>query len=101
MLTKEGSRARQQRLLKILEQKNLDGAVITSRLHVYYFTGFLSYWNHTPAAYIARDGKTTLVSWLSDPGSYAVDVAVKYPAHRFNTMPPDQATHAAATLASV
>ena len=101
MLTAEGCRARQQRLVKILEQKNLDGAVITSRKHVYYFTGHLSHWNHTPAAFISRAGKTTLVGWLGDKGELAVDDVAKYPAHRFNTMPPDQARHAAAVLANV
>ena len=101
MLTKDGCRARQQRLVKILEQKNLDGAVITSRKHVYYFTGYLSHWNHAPAAYLSRAGKATLIGWLGDVGDFAADEVVKYPAHRFNTMPPDQARHAASSLEKV
>jgi Xaa-Pro dipeptidase len=101
MLQKEWCRARQKRLIKALESKNLEGAVITSRLHVYYFTGYLSHWNHTPAAYISRAGKVALVGWISDGGAFAADDIVKYPAHRFNTMPPDQARHAAGALAGV
>ena len=51
-LTPDGCRARQQKLLEILADQNLDGAVLAQREHVYYFTGHL----HNPM-HAAKDWK--------------------------------------------
>lgn len=99
MLTKEGCRARQKRLVEHLDKNGLDGAVITHRSHVYYFTGYLSHWNHAPAAYIDRSGRTTVVGWKVDVAATATDDFIEYPAHKFATMPSDQARLAAVGLA--
>jgi len=40
-LTTEGCRQRQQRLLAVLEEAGLEGAIIGRRAHVNYFTSFL------------------------------------------------------------
>ena len=99
MLKKEFCRARQQRLLKILSEKNLSGAIIGHREHVYYFTGYRSHWNHAPAAYIDGRGKVTVCGWKVDAEHTAADEIVSYPAHKHATMPPDQASHSAEALA--
>ncbi|MCZ7645001.1 MAG: Xaa-Pro peptidase family protein [Planctomycetota bacterium] len=98
MLTPEGCRARQRRLLERLSSLNLDGALITEREHVYYFTGYRGNWKHAPAACLDKSGRMTLVSWAESPEGLAVDEALRYPAHKFATMPTEQAREAAAKL---
>ena len=80
-LTPEGCRGRQKRLVEILQEKNLKGAVISERLHVYYFSGWLCNPHHSTALLLSTEGKATLVSG-GEPHGLAVDEHLHYePAH--------------------
>lgn len=98
MLTVEGCRARQRRLLEILARQGLDGALITSREHVYYFTNFRAHWNHASAALLENSGKVTLTGWKPNTAEVAATECIEYPAHKFSTMPMEQARLAALAL---
>ncbi|MCW8133819.1 MAG: aminopeptidase P family protein [Planctomycetota bacterium] len=100
MLTLEGCRARQKRLLELLAKQGLDGALITSREHVYYFTNFRAHWNHASAALIEAGGKTTVLGWKAKREDVAASAFLEYPAHKFSTMPMNQTELAAAALAT-
>ena len=99
MLTIDGCRARQRRLRDVLAKKNRDGALITHREHVYYFTGFRCQWSHSAAAYVDAQGRVTLVCHQPAKERVAADEFIPYPAQKYATMPMDQACLAAAALA--
>jgi Xaa-Pro dipeptidase len=101
MLTVEGCRSRQKRLLQALSKTGLDTALICKREHVYYFTGFRCHWNHATAAIITSK-KATLVGWnISGREDLAADERIDYPAHsKFGTMITDHASSAAERLAT-
>lgn len=84
-LTTEGCRQRQQRLLAVLEEAGLEGAIIGRRAHINYFTGFLHNQHHAAAAFIRADGHVTLAGdgVLED---VAADEVVPYEAGFFATM---------------
>ncbi|MBI3831411.1 MAG: aminopeptidase P family protein [Planctomycetes bacterium] len=98
MLTVDGCRARQKRLIDRLAKLGLDGALVTAREHVYYFTNFRSGWNHASAALLEASGRVTLLGWKPAKESIAANELVDYPAHKFSTMPMEQATLAAAAF---
>lgn len=99
MLTVEGCRARQKRLLAALDAQGLAGALLAFREHVYYFTGYRCHWNHAGAAYLSAQGKLTLVGWKVDANAVAADEILEYPAHKHATMPSEQPHLAAMALA--
>lgn len=99
MLTLEGCKARQNRLRDLLSAQGLDGALITAREHVYYFTNFRAHWNHACAALIETGGKTTLLGWKPKREDLAASDFLEYPAHKFSTMPMNQAALAATAMA--
>lgn len=101
MLTIDGCRARRRRFQALLEKQNLDGALVTLREHVYYFTGYLSHWNHAPAAFIDRRGRLTLVGYNLNAEKISADDIITYPAHKMATMPSDQALIAAPFIEKV
>ena len=84
-LTRKGCRARQQYLLQVLEDKGLDGAIISRREHVYYFTGFLHQRFHAAAVFIEANGQATLAG-AGDVEEAAVDHVVPYQADFYSTM---------------
>ncbi len=96
-LTTDGCRARQQKLLEILADRKLDGAVLAQREHVYYFTGHLHNPMHAAAALITADGTVTLAADTDD--APAVDELAPYAADRYCTMHCQQLEEAAAALA--
>ena len=84
-LTANGCRERQDRLRAVLDARNLDGALISWRDLVYYFTGFHRNRHHASAAFIGADGKTTLVC-ADEPDVPAVEEVIVYDAAYFATM---------------
>jgi Xaa-Pro aminopeptidase len=84
-LTAQGCRGRQKKLAEILEDSDLDGAIISDRSHVYYFTGWLCNGHHSAAALLHRDGKATLVT-SAEPEELAIDEHLHYDADKFCTM---------------
>lgn len=98
-LTREGCRQRQQRLVEVLEERGLDGAVISRREHVYYFTGFLHHRYHAAAALVARSGQVVLVGDGVVAEEVAADEVIPYAAGRFATMHSTQHEEVAARLA--
>lgn len=74
MLDPVNARARQQRLLKVLQDRRLDAAVLGVSKHVYYFTAHLPFWQNHAAVVIFADGKSTLISAnATDPKAAADD----------------------------
>jgi len=98
-LTWDGCRQRQQRLAAVLEERDLDGAVISRREHVNYFTGFLHHRYHAAAAYVSRGGQVTLVADGAEAGAVAADEVVPYAAARLATLHSAQFEEVAAKLA--
>ncbi len=84
-LTAEGCRARQRRLVEVLENTGLGGAIIAQRKHVYYFTGFLHPDIQAGAAMILRDGQATVVG-AGVPDDLGVDEVIAYKPDAFCTM---------------
>ncbi|MBI2505679.1 MAG: aminopeptidase P family protein [Candidatus Latescibacteria bacterium] len=76
-LTTEGCRARQKRMVEVLAEQKLDGAIISRREHVYYFTGFLHGRFNGAAVYIGADGRTALVG-AGVPAEVAADQLIQY-----------------------
>ena len=84
-LTIEGCRARQRRLLDVLSDRGLDGAIVSRREHVYYLTGFLHGRFHAAAVLVRADGHVTLVG-AEDTAEAAVDDLITYQADFRATM---------------
>jgi Xaa-Pro aminopeptidase len=72
MLTVENCKQRQQRLLRLLEEKRLAGAVLANPKLVYYFTGALVDHLAPQVFRIEADGPTTLIT-NQQPQQAAVD----------------------------
>ena len=91
MLTPEGCRARQARLVEKLAERRLDAAVISHRLEIYYFTGLLLPDLPAPypaCLYVGADGETWLACHLED-GEAQVDRRLSYPWNVGYTLSPD------------
>jgi len=98
MLTLDGCRTRQKRLIEQLSKAGLDGAVITHREHVYYFTNFRCHYNHVAGVWIDTCGRVTLSGATPDIETVAADEIIAYPAQKFFTMPMEQAALCAEAL---
>jgi Xaa-Pro dipeptidase len=61
MLQPEYCRQRQQRLLKVMQERDLDAVVVGLPRHVYYFTGYLPFWLHESAFVLQEYGAARLV----------------------------------------
>lgn len=85
-LTNAGCRERQERLRQILERRGLDGAIISRREHIYYFTGFLHKRFNAAAVLIETGGGSALVGADMGADEYAVDEVVEYPGAFYSTM---------------
>lgn len=99
-LTKEGCRARQRRLVEVLAQEKLDGAILSRREHVHYFTGFLHGRFNAAAVYIGADGRTALVG-AGVPAEVAADQVIQYEGGYHATMHSRQFEAVAEKLAPV
>jgi len=96
-LTAEGCRSRQQKLVEILRERNLSGALISERSHVYYFSGWLCNPHHSTALMLSGDGKATLVT-AGEPEGLAVDEHLHYDSARLFTLHSRQHEMVADTL---
>ena len=88
-LTIQGCRQRQRRLVELLDEQGLDGAVIGQREHIYYFCGHLHNGFHAAALLVRADGTAVLAgdASLADATSgLAVDDYLPYPTDRLFTM---------------
>ena len=99
-LTAKGCRERQRRLAVALQQRQLDGAIISRRSHVYYFTGFMHDRLHAAAAYLGSDGVATLVA-AGEPEAAAVDGTISYAGDYYATIHSRQFEALAEALAPV
>src|SRR5580765_5624924 len=61
MLQPEYCRQRQARLLRVMQERELDAVVVGLPRHVYYFTGYLPFWLHEAAFVLQDDGASRLV----------------------------------------
>lgn len=96
-LTTEGCRARQRRLVQVLAERGLDGAIIARRDHVYYLTGHLCRPEWAAAALVRADGATVLVS--AEPAERAAaDERARYDANPMATTHSRQFAAAAEAL---
>ncbi len=99
-LTSDGCRERQQRLLALLQERELDGAIISDRKHVYYFTGVMHHRLNAAAAFIRADGHTSLVG-AGEVDAPAVDQIIPYEADFYATIHSRQFEEVAERLAPV
>jgi len=90
MLTLDGCRSRQERLLELLAREGLDAALISDSRDVSYLTGFLP--SGPPSfpllLYLEISGRSVLTAYTAE-GDAAVDERVTYEPHLLFTMNPD------------
>ena len=92
-------RARQLRLLEVMQQQNLDLVVVTQNEHVQYLAGPRFAWTFQPFAALSRKGKLTLVAPNKIPPVAAADEVLTYEAQWHSTMRNDQREASSAVLA--
>lgn len=78
MLDPVNARVRQRRLLSVLQDRNLDAAVLGFSKHVYYFTAHLPFWQQHAAVVVFADGRSTLISANSPDSRSAADESRTY-----------------------
>ena len=96
----EVCRARQQRVLEVMRQQNLDLVVLTQNAHVQYLAGPRYAWTFQPAVALTADGKLTLVAPNKPPEVSAADEVLTYQAQWHSTMRNDQREASSAVLAA-
>jgi Xaa-Pro aminopeptidase len=83
-------RARQRRLLDVMQQLRLDLVIVTQTAHVQYLVGPRYAWTFSPAAAIESDGRVTLVAPSTPTEPLAADDVLTYEAQSFCTLRNDQ-----------
>lgn len=78
-LTSEGCRARQQRLRDRMAALGVDRAVVVTREHVQWLTGFRPHWLMSAAAVLDLDGPCTLIAPNKEPELHAADRVATFP----------------------
>ncbi len=91
-------RARQRRLLAVMEQQRLDQVIVTQHVHVQYLVGPRFAWTFSPAAALSADGRVTLVAPFAPHQSVAADEICTYKAQSFSTLRNDQRHQSSAVL---
>ena len=91
-------RARQQRLMQVMQQKQLDLAIITLPEHVQYFVGPRFGWVMQPVVAIDASGHVTLVAPNQAPAVAAADDVLTYEAQWHSTLRNDQRAASSAVL---
>ena len=91
-------RARQARLLSVMERLRLDLVVVTQQVHVQYLVGPRYAWTFSPAAAISSDGRVLLVAPHAPSEAVAADEIVTYEAQSFSTLRNDQREKSNAVL---
>lgn len=91
MLTVEGSRRRQRRLLEVLQRRKLDAVVLGATPHVYYCSAQLPFWLHQAGFVLFADGRSLLVWPNAVPSTpAAADNVVTYEANWYSTLRQEQ-----------
>jgi Xaa-Pro aminopeptidase len=86
----EHCRARQKRLLAVMQRLRLDLVVVGTTEHVQWLAGPRFAWYFEPAAALAADGRLTLVAPGAAPSVTASDEIIVYPAQHHATLRNDQ-----------
>jgi Xaa-Pro aminopeptidase len=90
MLKIEACRKRQQRLLKVMHQRQLDAAVMGWYGHVYYFSGVRPHWMEQGAFVLRSDGRSCLIANRGLTVETAADELIEFDAALDYTYRPDQ-----------
>jgi Xaa-Pro aminopeptidase len=90
MLDSSLSRQRQQRLLDVMQQRQLGAAVIGLPHHVYYLTAHLPGWQHQAALVLTSDGQAWLATANQPNKNAAADEVVAYEANWMGTLRQEQ-----------
>ena len=88
-------RTRQQRLVQVINDLNLERVVITARENIQYLTGFRSFYLMTAALCLDADGRSTLAAPNAIPEHVEADEVVTFEAQWLSTLRQDQVPAAA------
>jgi Xaa-Pro dipeptidase len=92
-------RARQARLLQVMQEREVELAIVTQHAHVQWLTGAYCRWTFQPTALLTADGHLTLVSPAKPAlAADAADEVISYQAKRHSTMRNDQRAAASEAL---
>jgi Xaa-Pro aminopeptidase len=99
MLTLEGAKKRRDRLLQIVQRRQLDAVAIGNPRHVYYFSAFLPHWLHSAGFILFADGSAALVApegkvTASDP---SVEI-IPFAPSKLASLRPDQSQEVATKI---
>lgn len=94
-------RARQKRVLDVMQRLRLDRTIITQNQHVQYLVGPRFEWTFSPAAVLDADGHVTLIAPSEPAEAVAADKILKYEAKAFSTLRNDQRQKCAGVLLEV
>ncbi|MGD9721527.1 MAG: M24 family metallopeptidase [Pirellulales bacterium] len=83
-------RTRQRRLLDLMQQQQLDLAIVTQHAHVQYLVGPRFAWTFSPVAALWSDGRAVLVAPSQPSEPVAADDVLTYEAQSFCTLRNDQ-----------
>lgn len=83
-------RTRQQRLVEVLQEKGLTGAIVLQNSHVQWLTGVYFPPVFSSAAYVDSSGQVTLVAPHKKPENAVADLVETFPAKMHSTMRNDQ-----------
>ena len=92
-------RARQKRMLELMQREQLDLVIVTQIEHVQYLAGPRFAWTFQPAAALTSDGRLTLVAPTRAPEVAAADEIVTYQAQKHSTLRNDQRQASSEVLA--
>jgi Xaa-Pro dipeptidase len=90
MLNPAYSRQRQQRLLRVVQDRKLDAIVLGLPQHVYYASAHRPFWLHSSAFILFADGKTVVATANSPNSAAAADDVIAYEANWMGTQRQDQ-----------
>jgi Xaa-Pro dipeptidase len=90
MLDPAMSRLRQQRLLDVMQRRQLDAVVLGLPHHVYYFSAFLQHPMHQAAMVLTSDGRSCLIMANTSAKTFAADDVVPFEAQWMATLRQDQ-----------
>src|SRR2546429_9772013 len=90
MLDVKWSRARQKRLLALMQERKLDAVVVGLPHHVYYFSAVLPHWLQFGAFVLFADGRAWLSSGNKAAENAASDEVVSYEAAWLGTLRQEQ-----------
>jgi Xaa-Pro dipeptidase len=90
MLDPVMSRLRQQRLLDVMQRRQLDAVVLGLPHHVYYFSAFLQHPMHQAAMVLTSDGRSCMIMANTSAKTFAVDDIVAFEAQWMATLRQDQ-----------